>query len=323
MAVDPPEADGGAVDRDVARPDQREIVVVLRALGLGDLCASVPALRAVVAARPESRVILAAPRALAPLLPLVHERLEHADAAALEPLPAVVHGAALAVNLHGRGPQSTQLLEATGPRDLVAYGVPRDGVTSMWREDEHERDRWCRLLVEHAITADPRDLHLQRPRTSPVPDGVTIVHPGASSRVKRWPLRRWVRVAAALRARGHQLLVTGDEHERGAALALGAAIGLREEQVTAGRTNLGDLAAIVSASRLIVSGDTGIAHLAFAYRRPSVTLYGPVSPSLWGPPEDGPHEVLCAGTRVRRIAVGDVLDACTRALDRVVAPPAR
>jgi ADP-heptose:LPS heptosyltransferase len=130
-------------------------------------------------------------------------------------------------------------------------------------------------------------------------------------------------VAAVLRARGHELVVTGDEHERAAALALGAAIGLHEEQVTAGRTNLADLAAIVSASRLVVSGDTGIAHLAFAYRRPSVTLYGPVSPSLWGPPEDGPHEALWAGTRVRRTGVGDVVDACARALDRVVAPPAR
>jgi ADP-heptose:LPS heptosyltransferase len=34
----------------------------------------------------------------------------------------------------------------------------------------------------------------------------------------------------------------------------------------------------------VVSGDTGVAHLATAYRRPSVVLFGPVSPALWGPP---------------------------------------
>jgi len=34
----------------------------------------------------------------------------------------------------------------------------------------------------------------------------------------------------------------------------------------------------------VVSGDTGTAHLATAYRRPSVVLFGPVSPALWGPP---------------------------------------
>jgi ADP-heptose:LPS heptosyltransferase len=27
-----------------------------------------------------------------------------------------------------------------------------------------------------------------------------------------------------------------------------------------------------------------VAHLATAYRRPSVVLFGPVSPALWGPP---------------------------------------
>ena len=34
----------------------------------------------------------------------------------------------------------------------------------------------------------------------------------------------------------------------------------------------------------MVSGDTGIAHLASAYGTPSVVLFGPVDPAQWGPP---------------------------------------
>ena len=58
---------------------------------------------------------------------------------------------------------------------------------------------------------------------------------------------------------------------------------------------------LVAAAALVLCGDTGVAHLATAYRRPSVVLFGPVSPALWGPPArtspDGSvlHRVLWHG----------------------------
>ena len=64
----------------------------------------------------------------------------------------------------------------------------------------------------------------------------------------------------------------------------------------AGRTNLRELAALVAAAGRVVCGDTGVAHLATAYRRPSVVLFGPTSPSAWGPPARPYHRVLWNGT---------------------------
>ncbi|MBO0820179.1 MAG: hypothetical protein J2P26_04945, partial [Nocardiopsaceae bacterium] len=62
--------------------------------------------------------------------------------------------------------------------------------------------------------------------------------------------------------------------------------------VLAGRTRLAELAALTADASLVLSGDTGIAHLAAAYRRPAVTLAGPVPPRLWGPPPRPWHITL-------------------------------
>lgn len=305
-------------------------VVVLRALGLGDLCASVPALRAIARANGHAPVVLAAPAALAPLAPLVHEQLELFPHAGLVPLPPELHRTDLAINLHGRGPRSTALLQATRPRDLIAFGLPRasTGVVVEWRSDEHERDRWCRLLDGHGIGADPHDLRLGDPAPWPRPHSyLTVVHPGAAARSRRWPARRWAHVAGALRTRGHEVVVTGAASERRLATAIAETARLGDDAVLAGRTDVGALASLVAAAGLVVSGDTGVAHLGFAYRRPSVTLYGPVAPSEWGPPASGPHVALWAGrvgdphgTRrdpgLLQITVDAVLDACSHALAR-------
>ena len=68
--------------------------------------------------------------------------------------------------------------------------------------------------------------------------------------------------------------------------------GCPADRVLAGRTDLGALCDLVARAGLVVSGDTGIAHLASAYGTPSVVLFGPVDPAQWGPPADGPHVAL-------------------------------
>lgn len=266
------------------------VVLIYRALGLGDFLTGVPAYRALRSAYPEHRIVLAAPKALAPLAALTGAIDEVVDTPPLGPAPG---GADVAVNLHGRGPQSTALLEATKPGRLIAF------TEATWREDEHEVRRWCRLLEEHGIPADPDDLDLDPPPVvSPAP-GAVVVHPGAASEARRWPAGRWAKVAAAEAGAGHDVVITGgpDERELADRVANGAArTGVPRPRVLAGKTDLATLAATIAQASLVLCGDTGVAHLATAFRTPSVVVFGPTPPAYWGPPANRPrHRVLWSG----------------------------
>ncbi|MEH1016098.1 glycosyltransferase family 9 protein [Micromonospora sp. CPCC 206060] len=282
------------------------MILALRALGVGDLATAVPALRALRATFPDRELVLATPAWLGPLVDLIGgiDRVVPTDGLD-QPLQGTRTGGhperpELAVNLHGRGPRSHRLLAATRPARLIAFRCPEAGHHDgpPWRADEHEIDRWCRLLAWYGIPADPADLDLVRPAPDRTSVGVSIVHPGSKEPPKRWPPDRFAAVARKLTGRGHTVVLTGSPDERSLAGRVAAAAGLSDSAVLAGRTDVGELAALVAHARLVVSGDTGVAHLATAYRTPSVVLFGPVPPTLWGPPADRPwHRALWAGHR--------------------------
>jgi len=179
-------------------------------------------------------------------------------------------------------------------------GFPEAGSVP-WRAEEHEVHRWCRLLQESGVPADPARLDLRAPASWPVPAiarGATIVHPGAASGARRWPAERWADVARAERAAGRRVVLTGGPAERGLATEIAVRAGLGPDAVFAGCTDVCGLAAAVAASERVACGDTGVSHLATAFGVPSVTLFGPTPPALWGPPPERPqHVALWAGRR--------------------------
>jgi ADP-heptose:LPS heptosyltransferase len=268
-------------------------VVVLRALGIGDLATAVPALRGLRAAFPVAPIALAAPAWLAPIAELTGAVDRLIPLSGLAAPPRGVAPPAVAVNLHGRGPQSHRLLATLRPQRLLAYHTSEHPDGPQWIPEEHEVLRWCRLLDWYGIPAQPGDLALRVPAApAPLVD-VTIVHPGSTSPQRRWPAHRFAGVARRLAADGQHVVVTGSPGERELALSVARDAGLPDERVLAGRTDIGAMAALVAAARLVVCGDTGTAHLATGYGVPSVVLFGPVPPRLWGPPANRPqHRAL-------------------------------
>jgi ADP-heptose:LPS heptosyltransferase len=296
----------------------------LRALGLGDFLTGVPALRAARRALPGHEIVLAAPEVLRPLVEGCGAVDTLLPTGELEPVPWTPPPPELAVDLHGNGPASRRLLDVLGADRVVAYA----GDGPAWDPDEHERARWCRLVSwALGVEADPDDLRLPAP--GPTADaGAVVVHAGAASASRRWPADRYAAVAHWAAAAGERVVLTGGASEVGVAEQVRSLAGLPADAVLAGRTDLGGLAAVVAHARLVVCGDTGVAHLASAYGTPSVVLFGPTPPHRWGPPSSGPHSALWHGSTVGdphagrpdpallQIGVDEVVDVASVRLER-------
>jgi hypothetical protein len=242
---------------------------------------------------------VATPAWLHDLVPLVPGVAGAVDTRGL--LPVVSGRPALAVNLHGSGPQSHRALLAVRASRLWAYrcdGFP-DG--PQWDPHEPERERWCRLLAWYGLTCDPNALALQVPAPAPAVDAAVVLHLGGSHADRRWPVQQWARLAQQLTGEGCTVVLSGGAQDAAAGALVATRAGLPEAAVLTGRLGLLDLAALVANARLVVSGDTGAAHLASAYGVRSVTIFGPQSLRRWGPPASPRHRVL-RGAGVRPVA---------------------
>lgn len=269
------------------------LLLVLRALGLGDLLTAVPALRGLRRAHPDHSMVVLTPQSLAPIaMACGADRVEHT--AGLGRLPDAADGADVAVNLHGRGPRSSRRLLECSPATLLAHRHPDLAATwtgPLWQPDDHETVRWCRLLQHYGIAADPSDLALDPPPgPALVPPETIVVHPGAGATGRRWPVERFAAVIGRLLADGHTVALTGSDDERALCRDLSRRAGGDVVDLS-GRTSIEQLCGVVAAAGAVLSNDTGVAHLAVAFHTRSLVLFGPSSPAVWGPP---------AGARIHR-----------------------
>ncbi len=97
---------------------------------------------------------------------------------------------------------------------------------------------------------------------------------------KHWIAPRWAALASGLRERlALPVILLGGPSDQQAARQLQAISAVPLVDLT-GRTSLAEAAAVVAGSRLVVGVDTGLTHMASAFRRPCLALFGATCPYL-------------------------------------------
>ncbi|HET6409061.1 MAG TPA: glycosyltransferase family 9 protein [Chthoniobacteraceae bacterium] len=116
-----------------------------------------------------------------------------------------------------------------------------------------------------------------------------ILHPGTARPEKFWLADRWVELARHLiEKHGLRVIITTGpaDLERGHAARIQSAI-RKPESAVATPANLCAFATLLAHAAVVVSVDTAAVHLAAAFRRPQIALFGPTNPFHWRPRHDG------------------------------------
>jgi heptosyltransferase I len=130
-----------------------------------------------------------------------------------------------------------------------------------------------------------------------------LLIPGSSLETKNYPVEKLVTLCDGLRE--NILLCHGNEQELQIAQRVAAAT---PHAIILPRLNLNQLKAAISRADLVIGGDTGPTHIAWANNVPSVSLFGPTPPCIH--PSALNRIVLPAagvGRPVHEIAVSDIL----------------
>ena len=220
--------------------------------------------------------------------------------------------------------------QSAGPVEAVGFAATVKGwaLTRFYiRDREQHRVRDVLRLAE--LIGIPAIAEIVCPRGEVRADILprrpyAVVHAAPMFTYKRWAAEGWRDLAAALRQRGLGVAVSGAENDRG---YLDNVWGGSDVVRLDGKLNWPELTAVIRGAQVYIGPDTAITHLAAATGVPTVALYGPTDPRLWGPwPVGGlDRPWLAAGTIQQRGNVWLVqnplsclpcqLEGCERRLD--------
>lgn len=272
-------------------------VLAVRFSSIGDVLLTTPLLRAIRHRHPAARITVLTKQAYAPLLshnphvervigiaprrPLTSvaaelragqhtHRLDLHDSLRTRMLRALVPGRWRTYPKHrlarslliytkrnryrDRRPVAERYFSAAGDLDVAPDGKPPEFVLGV--EAEREATEW----LASACVGQGRP--------------VIAVAPGAAHATKRWPLEHWRVLIRRLVAQGFDVAIVGGADD--------APIGAELSRITDGRVvsaagtfGLQGTGALLRRSAALVSGDTGVMHMATGVGTPVVGLFGP------------------------------------------------
>ncbi|SAK42142.1 transferase [Caballeronia temeraria] len=278
------------------RPTDVSSILIAHHLLLGDTLLLTPLVAKLRVRYPHARIALTCPKAI---VPLYAGRPYGAEALPFDPRDAASVSAVLRSGPYDLGivvgdNRHAWLAIAAKCRWIVGHGDDTPAWKNWPIDEPHPYPSTPAAWADIAATLiDGPAPARYRPDDWPAPAAAAlapadaavlakpyvVLHPGASTSVKRWPQDRWRALAARVEALGYTPVWSGGPGE----VELIRAIDPQARYVSfAGRVGLGELWYLFARARAVVCPDTGVAHLGRMVGVPTVTLFGPGNAMIHG-----------------------------------------
>ena len=298
----------------IALPERARILVIaLRRLG--DVLLTTPLIRSLRQAWPQATIDALV---FADTAGIVADNPDLNGIVAMPARPTVGQGLALAARLWRRydlaistqcGDRPTFFAIVAGRQSLAPVESTFNGRLKrawlgrsiLYAAGVHRVEEMLRLADALGIARAPGPV-CPRPRAvAGISGDYAVIHAAPMFRYKQWTVDGWRALAAWLAGRGLAVIATGGpgEAERGYLDAVWN--GLPAVRRLDGQLDWPRLAGLLAKARVYVGPDTSVTHLAAAAGCPTVALYGPTDPRLWGPwPAVGLEQMWDAAGTVQR-----------------------
>jgi len=272
-------------------------ILLVRFSAIGDILLLTPLVRALRRRHPEARITVVTRATFAPLLahnPHLTSLLEWDALTPLADLGSRLKALEFSHRLDLHGSLRSHALRryvggkwTTYPKHRVARTVLIHTKRDMYRDRRPVAERYFDAARELEVEPDGGSLEifLSRAELEGAQAFLTsrglgsrrqliAIAPGAAHFTKRWPPHHWIALVRRLVEAGNDVVTLGGPEDLGIAEAVAAA-GEEHAASAAGAFDLSGTAALLKRARALVSGDTGVMHLATAVDTPVVALFGP------------------------------------------------
>ncbi len=297
-------------------------IVVFRALQIGDMLCSIPAIRALHHAYPQAEITLVG----LPWAKMLTERFPNyfhtlitfpgypgfpeqpVDYFAFPDFLKKVQQEHfnLALQMHGNGIISNPLVDLFAAKNIAGFYAennycPNKDLFIEYPDNIHEIKRHLKLIEVLGINEYTTDLEFpitekdiedfEKTALPVKPKEYVIIHPGSRGVSRQWGPENFAATADYCFENGLQVVITGTKDEMEIVENVKRYI-KHEPIIAAGKTSLGAVAVLIKNAAALVSNCTGVSHIAAALKTKSIVISLDGEPYRWGPLNKSLHTTI-------------------------------
>jgi ADP-heptose:LPS heptosyltransferase len=297
-------------------------IVVFRALQIGDMLCSIPAIRALKQAYPLAEITLVG----LPWAKMLLERFPHyfhdliifpgypgfpeqpVDRFAFPQFLQKIQNREfdLALQMQGSGVISNPLVDLFAAKNIGGFYsrnnyCPNKNLFIEYPCDIHEVRRHLELMKVLGISDASTELEfpiMEKDREDfekanfPVtPKKYVILHPGARGANRQWDPSNFAAIGDFCFENGLQVVITGTQDELDIVDNV-TRLMMHPPIIAAGKTSLGAVAVLIKNAAALISNCTGVSHIAAALKTKSIVISLDGEPFRWGPLNKTLHKTI-------------------------------